>query len=593
MAGLLQNLFRHLRGLRRLTVFHDPAYRLPLSGLELPTGIEPRRSELAVWYLLEHKVVPPHQVWRPRAIGYDELALVHLPEYLEALSLPATLAQIFAADPSEIPVDELLRSVRLACGGTLEAARAALATRGATLNSLGGFHHAARGHGGGLCAINDIAVAVATLRRDGFAGRVVVLDLDAHPPDGTADCLRADASAWIGSLSGSQWADVPGADETVLPDGCGDETYLEALDALLARMPAPELAFVIAGGDVLATDRLGRLRLTLEGARRRDARVLAALDEVPSVWLPGGGYQAESWRVLAGTGLVLAGRPRERIPAEYDPLAAQFGRIARRISPELGAGDELITAEDLADLFGQRRSHEARRLLGFYTKESVEYALVRYGLIPHIERLGYSRLRVEIDEVSAGERMRLLGQDGGTEHVLLELVVQRQRIDSEDFLFVNWLSLRHPRAHFSAAHPVLPGQDVPGLGLAREASELLSIMARRLGLAGVAFRPSWYHVAYAARHKLRFLEPERQGRFEALVRDLSGVPLTEATVAVAEGRARLNDHPYTWEADDMVYRPAHPPTDEARVAAERERCHFTLASGPAAPGGQASALPRT
>src|SRR5689334_16748136 len=101
MADHIQNLFRRLRGLRKLTIFHDPAYPLPLSGLGLPTGIEPRRAELAVWYLLERKVVPPEQVRWPRPIGYDELALVHTPEYLEVLSLPETLGQIFATDPSE------------------------------------------------------------------------------------------------------------------------------------------------------------------------------------------------------------------------------------------------------------------------------------------------------------------------------------------------------------------------------------------------------------------------------------------------------------------------------------------------------------
>ena len=560
-----------------LTVFHHPAYRLPLSGLELPTGIEPRRAELALWYLLEQRLVRPRRVRQPEPASYEELALVHAPDYLEALGLPETLARIFAAHPSEVPVDELLRSVRLACGGTLAAARMAQQTGEAILNTLGGFHHAGRSYGGGFCALNDIAVAIAVLRREGLAGQVVVLDLDAHPPDGTVDCLRTDPSAWVGSLSGSGWSEVPGADEVVLPEGCPDEPYLQALEALLERMPAPALAFVIAGGDVVAGDRMGRLALTMEGARRRDAQVLAALRGVPSVWVPGGGYQQESWRVLAGTGLVLAGRPDERIPAGYDPLAARFGRIARRLSPALRGGDEWITQEELDESLGlRRRPASARRLLGFYTREALEQALVRYGLIPHVMRLGYSRLRLELDEVSAGERMRLWGWSEGQEHVLLELVLQRRRIGSEDFLFVNWLTLRHPRARFNTVHPGLPGQDVPGLGLSREASELLAIMARRLGLAGVAFRPSWFHVAYAARHRLRFHDARRQGRFEAMVRDFQNVPLTDATVAVAEGRARLNGQPYTWEAEDMVYLPTPTPDDEEVAAAERERCHFTL-----------------
>src|SRR5205823_6058723 len=61
----------------------------------------------------------------------------------------------------------------------------------------------------------------------------------------------------------------------------------------------------------------------------------------------------------------------------------------------------------------------------------------------------------------------------------------------------------------------LPGQDTPGLGLAREIGELLARIASRLGLEGVAFRPAWYHTAYAARHYFHFADPARQGRFEA------------------------------------------------------------------------------
>lgn len=155
------------------------------------------------------------------------------------------------------------------------------------------------------------------------------------------------------------------------------------------------------------------------------------------------------------------------------------------------------------------------------------------------------------------------------------------------YLFVNWLTLRNPRAHFSALRPQLPGQEVPGLGLAREFSQLLGLMAQRLMLDGVAFRPSWYHMAWAARHNARFVAPERQGRFEALMRDLATLTLLEATRAVAEGRVLLNGRPYTWEPDEMVYvSKAHEDeADRAAIVAERERCHFTLLSpGARAPG---------
>jgi len=99
----------------------------------------------------------------------------------------------------------------------------------------------------------------------------------------------------------------------------------------------------------------------------------------------------------------------------------------------------------------------------------------------------------------------------------------------------------------------------------------------------VVFRPAHYHNAYAARHEFAFIDPERQGRFEALVRDLAGLPLLEATLAVAEGRVHANGEPYTWEADEMAYWLRESPSEPGEVERERERVHFTVR-----PGAQAS-----
>src|SRR5262249_57116072 len=114
--------------------------------------------------------------------------------------------------------------------------------------------------------------------------------------------------------------DLPGVEERVLPERAGDATYLAELARLLGRMPRPELAFIIAGGDVLDGDKMGRLGLTLDGARRRDLDVLAAVEGAASVWLPGGGYHPDAWKVLAGTGLALAGRGRQPLRRPVDPL---------------------------------------------------------------------------------------------------------------------------------------------------------------------------------------------------------------------------------------------------------------------------------
>jgi acetoin utilization deacetylase AcuC-like enzyme len=578
LARLVQRL-RRFAARRELPVWYSPLYRLPLSGVETAMGLEPRRADFVAWWLVQSRTVRQSSLKTPRRISYDDLDHVHTVELLESLGRPETLARIFAAHPAEIPVDEINETIRLACGATVEAAREALRRRGPTLNLLGGFHHAGPGSAGGFCPINDVAVAVAVLRSEGFGGRVAVLDLDAHPPDGTAACFRGDGSVWIGSLSGSDWGSLPGVDETLLATGCGDDVYLAALTALLGRMPRPALAFVLAGGDVLAGDRFGQLGLTLAGARARDLAVVRELEGVPSVWLPAGGYHADSWRALAGTAVALTSRSRRPIPRGFDPVKSRFADIAREMT-----GTELSETEfssaDIEEALGLAPRGSRQRLwLRYYTASGIEHALYRFGILDHLRRLGYGWFRVEFDVASPGDRVRLLAEWKGEPQLLMELVAERGRVAGADVLYVHWLSLRNPAARFTPVRPKLPGQEVPGLGLAREIGEILALVARRLELAGVVFRPAHYHTAYSARHNLMFVDPVRQGRFEALVRDLAHVSLLEATEAVASGRVLLLGEPYTWEADEMALWLKHlvTPQHRAETTAECERCRFTIA----------------
>lgn len=575
-----------------LPVWHHPAYRLPLPALETNRSLDPRRADSVAFYLLHTRTVPRRLFRQPTPISYVDLGRVHSQALLESLSEPATLARIFALDALEVSVDEVMHSVRLACGGTLAAAREALDRRGPTVNLLGGFHHAAPDRASSLCPVNDVAVAIATLRAQGFSGRVVVLDFDAHPPDGTTACLVSDVRSWVGSLSGSDWGPLDSCDETVLPPGTGDDGYLAALAALLSRMPSPDLAFVLAGGDVLAGDHMGQLGLTMQGARERDLRVAAALDGRPSVWLPAGGYHPGAWRVLAGTCLALARHTRRAVPAAFDPLGSRFAAIAHELSPAALAGrgkKDLdddgwgLTQDDLDGAMGVRPASE-KRVLGFYTASGLEYGFARYGILEHVERQGYGSLRLDVDQVVAGDRLRLFGTSAGHEYLLVECIVERKVISGLDALFVHWLTLLNPRAEFSDRRPRLPGQEHPGLGIAREADEMLLRMAKRLGLAGVAFRPAQFHVAVQTRSRYRFVDARRQGRFEALVRDLAVLPLPVATVKVSEGRVRLvrsggdpAGEPYAWEPDVMVHWIAPMPEDAGALLAEREAVRFVIA----------------
>jgi acetoin utilization deacetylase AcuC-like enzyme len=560
-------------------IWYDAEYRLPLTGFGRRWALEPRRADLVAWHLLEDRWISPENLRTPARARYEDIGRIHSEDYLDQLSSRETLAQVFGVDPWDVPVDELMRSVRLGVGGTLAAVREALARRGPAVNLLGGFHHAGPDWGSGLCALNDVAVALAAIRHEGFAGRAVILDLDAHPPDGTAACLAGTADVWIGSLSGGATHPIAGTDETILPAGCDDTTYLAALEALLGRMPPPDVAFVVAGGDVLAGDHLGGLGLSLDGARRRDLRVARALRSVPSVWLPGGGYHPRSWHLLAGTVLALLRHTRLPIDAREDPLSVRFASLARHLERQRPSdGRKDLTLADIESDLGV--GAESRRLLfGVFSAEAVEYSLHRFNLLSFLERRGYGPFRVALATASGGgERASTFGQADGHEHLLIDCVLERGTVGGRGVLYVHWLALRDPRARFSARRPRLPGQDVPGLGLAREMMALLVVMARRLDLAGLAFKPAWYHTAYVARQQFRFHDPGVQGRFEAMLRDLAGVGLVEISTAIAGGRVRLNGQPYKWEAEDMVWWQDPPATDEAAVAEVRDHSVFTISA---------------
>lgn len=621
---LLRRIGRALR--RPPPVWYDPLYRLPFTAMEARAGLDLRRADHVAWYLLDRGVLGEDDLVRPLPLGFEELSRVHSPALLDRLVTAPELARIFALDPWDVPVDATLASLRLACGGTVAAARHARRTKGPALNLFGGFHHAGPDFAGGHCALNDLALAVVTLRGEGFTGPVVVLDLDAHPPDGTVAALGGDEAVFVGSLSGSDWGPFRGegratVDEVVLPEGSGDEAYLRALHTLLHRAErwrhgrGEALALVIAGGDVLAGDKLGRLGLSLAGARERDRVVARHLRGVASVWTPGGGYHPDAWKVLAGTFLAVALDSEEPVSATLDPLRGRFATIGRTLGAgDLTAGDD---TEDLEISLGLARP-QSGRMLGYYTGQGIELALSRYGVLTQLRRLGYDHFRVEVRATDLGDRFRLFGKvtpselrpegraDGRAgevraegrvgeaepEHVLVEATLERRRHEEQDWLYVHWLSLRHPLALRRAGRPLLPGQDMPGLGMAREAQELLARIALRLGLAGVMLRPAHFHVAWAARYRCRFLDPGVQGRFEALGRDLAPIGLLAATKAVEEGRVLRRDRnreeedawgpavPWRWEAALMVERVelgAHgeprpvPPDPGWRAEADRAR----------------------
>jgi len=231
----------------------------------------------------------------PRA-GDEALLLAHTASYVAA----ASAGTLDAARQREIgfPWSEaMIERSRRSAGATIEACRAALGD-GIAINLAGGTHHAYADKGGGFCVFNDAAIAARMLQRDGRVRHVAVVDLDVHQGNGTASILQGDPTVFTLSLHGEK--NYPFRKEASdldvgLPDDCDDDTYAaalqSALDTLFARF-TPDLIIYLAGADPHEGDRLGRLKLTMDGLARRDALVfeVALARGLPVAVAMAGGY---------------------------------------------------------------------------------------------------------------------------------------------------------------------------------------------------------------------------------------------------------------------------------------------------------------
>lgn len=224
------------------------------------------------------------------------LALAHEPQYIRRIAA----GELSPAEQAAIGFPWSLQMVersRRSAGATISACRAAFLD-GAAVNLAGGTHHAHAGHGEGFCVFNDAAVAARLMQAERRARRVAIVDLDVHQGNGTASILSRDDSVFTLSIHGEK--NFPFVKETsdldiALPDGTEDESYLHALHKALMEMFrrfTPDLIIYLAGADPHEGDRLGRLKLTLDGLAQRDAMVLAAARDrgIPVAIAMAGGY---------------------------------------------------------------------------------------------------------------------------------------------------------------------------------------------------------------------------------------------------------------------------------------------------------------
>ena len=275
-----------------MRAFYTPYYYADIGeGHTFPI----RKFELVRDRLLAEGTLHPNDLCEPVPATRAQVLLVHTEDYVGRLCN----GQLTDGELRRLGLpwsESLVRRSFYACGGTLAAARAAI-ENGVASNLAGGTHHAFADRGEGFCVLNDVAIAIRTLRREGLINRAAIVDCDVHQGNGTATIFSGDDDVFTFSMHGAKNYPLFKARSTLdieLPDGTGDAAYLATLAGSLPKVfdHDPEVVFYLAGADPFMDDKLGRLALTFDGLRKRDQLVLAECygREIPVATVMSGGY---------------------------------------------------------------------------------------------------------------------------------------------------------------------------------------------------------------------------------------------------------------------------------------------------------------
>jgi acetoin utilization deacetylase AcuC-like enzyme len=257
------------------------------------------KYELIPAQLLHEGVISPEQLFAPEPLAEESVLLAHDSGYWQQLR-ELTLA------PREqrrigFPLNAQLleRELRIA-QGTIDGALFAK-TNGLAFNAAGGTHHAGSNWGEGFCMLNDQAIAAKYLIANKIYRKILIIDLDVHQGNGTAEILASEPKVFTFSMHGQK--NFPFRKEVSdldigLEEGLSDADYLSRLADILPKLYArhqPEFVFYLSGVDVLASDKLGHLALSKAGCRERDRMVFQFCkdQQLPVQVSMGGGYSPE------------------------------------------------------------------------------------------------------------------------------------------------------------------------------------------------------------------------------------------------------------------------------------------------------------
>ena len=277
-------------------IAYDPIYvhSLP-AGHRFPMA----KYELITEQLLYESLITKDEIFSPSRCPDEWLRWTHSGDYLfklhhQQLSDKEQRAIGFPQSP-KLTARELVITQ-----GTINCCLYALGQK-VGLNVAGGTHHAFADHGEGFCLLNDFAVAANFLLRTGKTEKILIIDLDVHQGNGTAAIFAKEENVFTFSMHGKH--NYPFRKEksdldVALEDGTGDEKYLGLLLQNLTKIFVafkPTFTFYLSGVDVLATDRFGKLKLTIDGCKKRDEIVFGIVHQknIPCCVAMGGGYSTD------------------------------------------------------------------------------------------------------------------------------------------------------------------------------------------------------------------------------------------------------------------------------------------------------------
>ena len=247
-------------------------------------------------YLKEKKIAKNFFIPKPCSI--ETLNRAHSNDYILNIQ-KKTLDQLSQKKIGFPLNDSVVQRSFVATGGTVLASKLAI-NYGLACNTAGGSHHAGLKEGAGFCVFNDVAVATRYLQKKGYARRILIVDLDVHQGNGTADIFKDDNSVFTFSMhcKSNYPAKKSRSDIDVeLDNNLEDKEYLKTLKKYLMHLNQESFDFVfyIAGVDIHHDDRLGKLKITDDGIKSRDQIVVNNFfqKKIPLCGVLGGGYNKD------------------------------------------------------------------------------------------------------------------------------------------------------------------------------------------------------------------------------------------------------------------------------------------------------------